>query len=77
MKLYNVKDVRRFFEVVDHCEGDVMLLTKNGGELNLKSKLSQYVSLAEYFGSGTIPEIEIKATKPKEVLTLADYLISA
>ena len=45
MKVSNIKDVEKFFEVVDSCEGKVELVTGEGDRLNLKSKLSQYVSL--------------------------------
>ena len=40
MKLQNVKDVRKLFEVVDSCKGKVELVTGEGDRLNLKSKLS-------------------------------------
>ena len=45
MKVSNIKDVDKFFEVVDSCAGKVELVTGEGDRLNLKSKLSQYVSL--------------------------------
>lgn len=37
MKLQNVKDVRKLFEVVDSCKGKVELVTGEGDRLNLKS----------------------------------------
>lgn len=77
MKIYNIKNVNTFFDVIDQCKGDVLLLTKDGDELNLKSKLSQYVSLTKFFGAGTIPELEIKAKEPKDLIRLTNYLISA
>ena len=46
MKVSNIKDIDKFFAVVDSCEGRVELVTGEGDRLNLKSKLSQYVSLA-------------------------------
>ena len=46
MKVSNIKDIDKFFEVVDSCDGKVELVTGEGDRLNLKSKLSQYVSLA-------------------------------
>ena len=47
MKVSNIKDIDKFFAVVDSCEGRVELVTGEGDRLNLKSKLSQYVSQAE------------------------------
>ena len=54
MKVSNIKDVDKFFEVVDSCKGKVELVTGEGDRLNLKSKLSQYVSLANIFSGGEI-----------------------
>ncbi len=65
MKLQNVKDVRKLFEVVDSCKGKVELVTGEGDRLNLKSKLSQYISLSGIFKDGVpeIPEMEIVVFK--------------
>ena len=43
MKVQNITDIDKFFEVVDRCSGKVELVTGEGDRLNLKSKLSQYV----------------------------------
>ena len=48
MKVSNIKDIDKFFAVVDSCEGRVELVTGEGDRLNLKSKLSQYVSLQTF-----------------------------
>ena len=61
MKVQNITDVEKFFSVVDSCKGKVELVTGEGDRLNLKSKLSQYVSLANIFSNGEIPELEIVA----------------
>ncbi len=47
MKLMNVKNVEGLFKVIDSCKGRVELVTGEGDRLNLKSKLSQYVSLTK------------------------------
>ena len=52
MKVSNIKDIDKFFQVIDHCKGKVELVTGEGDRLNLKSKLSQYVSLATIFSGG-------------------------
>ena len=44
MKVQNITDIDAFFKVVDNCKGRVELVTGEGDRLNLKSKLSQYVS---------------------------------
>lgn len=76
MKLTNIKDVNKFFEVVDSCKGKVMLVTDEGDQLNLKSKLSQYVSLANIFSGGTIPEMELIASEPDDVQKLVDFMMN-
>ena len=48
MKVQNITDVEGFFKVVDSCKGRVELVTGEGDRLNLKSKLSQYVSCLLY-----------------------------
>ena len=49
MKVQNINNIEKFFQVVDSCTGKVELVTGEGDRLNLKSKLSQYVSLANIF----------------------------
>ena len=39
MKVSNIKDIEKFFDVVDSCEGRVELVTGEGDRLNLKSKI--------------------------------------
>ena len=76
MKVMGIKDIDKFFEVVDSCEGRVELVTGEGDRLNLKSKLSQYVSLANIFSNGEIPELEIVAYEKEDIDKLMDYMIS-
>lgn len=77
MKVQNIKDVEKFFEVVDQCEGKVELVTGEGDRLNLKSKLCQYVSLANIFSNGeAIPELEIIAHEPEDINKLIQFMIN-
>lgn len=76
MKVTNISDVEKFFQVVDKCKGRVELVTGEGDRLNLKSKLSQYVSLANIFSGGVIPELEIIASEPEDVQRLMDFMIN-
>ena len=45
MKVSNIKDIEKFFEVVDSCQGKVELVTGEGDRLNLKSKPVSYTHL--------------------------------
>src|SRR5699024_11306756 len=76
MKVSNIKDVDKFFEVVDSCKGKVELVTGEGDRLNLKSKLSQYVSLANIFSGGEIPELEIVAYEKEDIDKLLNFMIN-
>lgn len=75
MKIKNITDVNKFFEVLDKCKGKVELITSEGDRLNLKSKLSQYISLTKVFSDAKIDEIEIITSEPEDMHLLLNYLI--
>ena len=76
MKIQNITNIEKFFEVVDSCEGKVELVTGEGDRLNLKSKLSQYVSMAKLFSDGTISELELLAYEPEDIQKLLSFMMS-
>ena len=76
MKVPNIRNIDKFFQVVDACKGKVELVTGEGDRLNLKSKLSQYVSMANIFSNGEIPELEIIAYEPQDVEKLIDFMMN-
>ena len=75
MKIQNISNVEKFFQVVDSCAGKVELVTGEGDRLNLKSKLCQYVSMAKIFSDGTIAELEIIAYEPEDINKIADFMM--
>ena len=75
MKLENINDIDGFFKTIDSCKGKVELVTGEGDRLNLKSKLSQYVSLANIFSNGEIPELELVAYDPDDIQKLIDFMV--
>ena len=75
MKIENIKDIDGFFKVVDSCVGRVELVTGEGDRLNLKSKLSQYVSMAKIFAADEIPELELIASEPEDVQRFIDFMM--
>lgn len=77
MKIVNLTNVDEFFKVVDKCEGRVELVSSEGDRLNLKSKLSQYVSLAKLFMNEKegIPELEVVAYEPQDTKLLIEFLM--
>ena len=75
MKVQNITNIDKFFEVIDSCKGKVELVTGEGDRLNLKSKLSQYVALANVFSGGEIPELELIAYDPEDTNKLVDFMV--
>lgn len=76
MKVQNIKNINKFFQVVEACKGKVELVTGEGDRLNLKSKLSQYVSMANIFSNGEIPELEIIAYERDDIDRLIEFMIN-
>ena len=61
MRLFNLRDVDRFFKIVDECEGRVDLITSYGDVFNLKSELTKYYSVVSLLtNEAAVKEIEIK-----------------
>ena len=77
MKVKSITDIDKFFKVIDSCEGRVELVTGEGDRLNLKSKLSQYVSMANIFSDGTIDELELIAYEPADIDKLVNFMANS
>ena len=75
MKVTNISNIEGFFKVVDSCNGKVELVTGEGDRLNLKSKLCQYVSMANLFSNGEIPELEIIAYEREDIDKLINFMM--
>lgn len=74
MKVKHIKDLDKFFEVIDNCTDKVELIGPDI-RLNLKSKLAQMLSLAQIFSSGNeVEELEIIAYNQDDVMALINYL---
>ncbi len=58
IKVEKVNRLRELFEVIDSCSTNVQLVTGEGDCLNMKSKLSQYLSMTRMFAEGEIPQME-------------------
>ena len=77
MNLKEVQDIEGFFKVVDSCTGHVELVTAEGDRLNLKSKLCQYLSLANIFSEeADIPDLMLVASDPDDVDKLMEFMKS-
>ena len=76
MKVMNITNVEKFFRVIDQCEDKVELITENGDRYNLKSKLSQYASLAKVFFGGVIPEVELITHSQSDANRILCYMMN-
>lgn len=78
MKLLNINVDRlgELFEIIDQCKGKVELVGDDI-RLNLKSKLSQYFSLAKIFsdGSDEIEKLEIVTDDPDDTNLLINFIM--
>ncbi|QHQ60436.1 polya polymerase [Anaerocolumna sedimenticola] len=74
MKVMNITNVNGLFKIIDSCSGKVELVTNEGDRLNLKSKLSQYVALANVFTEGKIDEMELIAYEPEDIKKLLAFM---
>ena len=75
MKVQNITNIDKFLSVIDDCTGRVELVTGEGDRLNLKSKLSQYVSMANIFSNGEIPELELIAYEKEDIDRLVKFMV--
>ena len=76
MKLTNITNMDKFFEVVDKCEGRVEMLTENGDCLDLRPKLCQFVTLVKMLTDGDVERMEIIAENKKDEQKLMAYMIN-
>ena len=75
MKVKNIKEPKKFFEVLNSCKGTIEFITSEGDRLNLKSKLSQYIALTQMFKDAQIGEIEIIVSEPEDMSKIIDFLV--
>lgn len=74
MKIQNITDVEKFFNVINECRGTVELVSPEGDRINLKSRLTQYLSMATIFSNGYIKELDLVAHEKEDVERLIQYM---
>lgn len=65
VELHDV-DVPELLKILESCEGEVYLMTRDGNRLNLKSKLCQLVGLTALIEGGKIAEAFIMCEKEED-----------
>ena len=75
MKFENVKNVERLFQIIrDECSGTVELVSSEGDRINLKSWLSQYISMVRLLDTEFVKELELVASDPADVDRLLRFM---
>lgn len=75
LTMKNITNLDKFFDVINQCDGAVDLSLPEGGSVNLKSKLSQYFSMATVFSNGNIKELQLTTHTPQDSDRLFHFMI--
>ncbi len=76
MKLENVNNVQGLFDVINSCKGEVELVSPEGDRINMKSKLSQILSMAQIFSNGYIRELELVVHEPEDMKKVVNFMMN-
>lgn len=76
MKISKIKNIRGFLKVLDECKGEVGVITSEGDRLNLKSKLSQLISIERIFSKADILHLEIVSDIPSDLEKINDFFLN-
>ena len=75
IRIYKINDIDGFFKTVEKCRGRIELITEDGDCLNLKSRLTQYVSLAKVFSDGSLTDLSLRTADKEDAALILDFLI--
>ena len=73
MKVYNIKDTDRFFEVLNNCSGDVNIVAKDGTMIPFHKDDTARI-MEESCAGVSIPELELKFSDPKDSVDMIIFL---
>ena len=75
MKFENIQNVEKFFQIIrDECTGTVELVSTEGDRINLKSRLSQYISMVRLLDAEFVRELQLVASDPADVERLLRFM---
>lgn len=76
VKINNVNDPDKLLNIIETCEGDVLLVTPEGDRLNMKSTLCKYVATAKLFGTPSdIQGMELEVAKEADAMKLVNFMM--
>lgn len=75
MRIFRIKDVEGFFKVVDKCKGQVHVVSPEGDDIVLTSKLSRIVFAS--INSDQIEDLnlELRCDDPEDTKLFINYLV--
>ena len=77
MKIYNIKDTKRFFDRLAKCSGEVELVNDKGMHISLiDSDHKNLDTVAATYADGKIDEIELCFMKPRDSVMMMEYLVA-
>ena len=75
MKFENIQNVEKLFQIIrDECTGTVELVSTEGDRINLKSRLSQYISMVRLLDAEFVRELQLVASDPADVERLLRFI---
>ena len=75
MKFENIQNVEKLFQIIrDECTGTVELVSTEGDRINLKSRLSQYISMVRLLDAEFVRELQLVASDPADVERLLRFM---
>jgi len=75
MSIYNVKEFNELRDVLDHCEGDVKLITPQGQELSWKENREFATAWAKALPTRSIYKVDVELSSQKDVPYLVTYMM--
>lgn len=75
MKIKHIKNIEKFFDMINSCKGEVALISGEGDRIVLTSKLSRFV-VAALNDSELLGELEIYANEKEDVERIVKYLMA-
>ena len=75
MKFENIQNVEKLFQIIrDECTGTVELVSTEGDRINLKSRLSQYISMVRLLDAEFVRELQLVTSDPADVERLLRFM---
>ena len=75
MRIKGINNLKKFFNAVHQCSGEVELITNDGNKLNLKSTLCQYIAITQMFDDDADIQWQLSLSNDKDLELLKPFII--